>query len=96
MRIENTYGFQPGRVDKKDAAGKTGKSGKSKPDAKVKQTAPEDLVSSEAQPWLEKLAALPDVRTDAVEAARQALANGELDTPDAAARAARNLLDGGL
>ncbi len=38
----------------------------------------------------------PDIDTDAVEQARQLLKSGQLDTPDAILRAARNMLNRGI
>ncbi|MFW5840345.1 MAG: hypothetical protein ACOCZE_07185 [Planctomycetota bacterium] len=96
MRINNIYGFQPQGVGKKDDAGKTGKPSKADAKGQVEKTDPESLVISEAEPYLSKIQALPDVRTDAVEAAKQALANGELDNPQAVRKAAETILDQGL
>ena len=46
--------------------------------------------------YVAKALAAPDVRPEAVEAARKALQAGELDTPQAARRTAQAMLDQGV
>lgn len=47
-------------------------------------------------PLIQAALSAPEVNAQAVEEARQALLSGQLDTPDAARRAAEHLLDLGL
>ena len=51
---------------------------------------------SALQPYIERAAGVVEVRRDAVEDAKRLLAAGELDTPEAAERAAENILRLGI
>jgi hypothetical protein len=51
---------------------------------------------SEAAALIARASEAPDVNLEAVEEARRLIAEGKLDTPEAARRAAENLLDFGI
>ncbi len=57
---------------------------------------PNSAAESALQPYIERAAGVVEVRRDAVEDAKHLLAAGELDTPEAAERAAENILRLGI
>ena len=94
MRINGQHGFQAHELQRDLAKA-------NKPDAKEAgkaraAEATDSSVAKEVNPFVQQVLAMEDVRPSAVEAAKAALAGGELDTPEAAVRAARAILDGGI
>lgn len=53
-------------------------------------------IGEDVKPYLEQAMQTPDVRASAVQAAREALQQGQLDTPEAARRVAGILLEDGI
>ena len=53
-------------------------------------------IGEDVKPYLEQAMQAPEVRGSAVQAAREALDQGELDTPEAARRVAGILLEDGI
>ena len=94
MRIGGTQGIEPqGQPTRKGESGKpvgAEGSGKSKGSTQSLEIRPT------LQPLVRRAAAEDEVNVAAVEAARKALQAGELDTPEAARRAAQAILDLGL
>jgi hypothetical protein len=89
VRINGTYGFEPQLTDR---SGKTDKSSKSDPGGKARSssvpptpTAPKSLVDMVMQ--------TEEIDYKAVEQARQLLESGELDSQEAAERAAKAIID---
>jgi hypothetical protein len=92
MRIEGTFGHEHQRLNKSDA-----KTGSGKKAGKTAGASAESILASSVSPSLLQAAfQASDINTDAVQAARAALDNGELDTPEAAKNAARAILDLGI
>jgi hypothetical protein len=91
VRIDKTQGLGPQELP--DAARSTAKSGKPAQPAGDVDGANLNLTTAAL---LRPAVDTPDVDTDAVEQARQLLKSGQLDSPDACLRAARNMLDKGI
>lgn len=91
MRIDGTFGPEFTNLPK-------GKAGGEKSKASTDRTAPAEglEVISEHKALVQQALATDEVNTQAVEDARQMLESGALDTPEAARRAAQNILDLGL
>ncbi len=92
MRIHGTFGFEPQGVpnrNKSDRAPKSDSGGKPKPaGGSLLQAAHNSVVSLALQS--------EEVNIQAVDEARRLLETGQLDTPEAARRAAQTILDLGF
>lgn len=93
MRIDPRFGYPTQGPSKSESRAQKGSRGES---ASKSQPAVDSRIGKEVKPLLDKAAELPEVRADQVEAARQALAKGELDNPQAARRVAEILLENGI
>ena len=94
VRVDGTFG--------KDPLGLAGQKGKPKGStdaaggARASENGQDLVVSSSLQPLISQASEADEVNWQAVQAARAALEAGELDTPEAASRAAKAILDVGL
>jgi hypothetical protein len=88
LRIDGTYGLEPNKAseDKEGAAQSPKATGVG---------AATEVVSSQER-LIAAAGSADEVNARAVEEARALLASGQLDTPEAAKRAAQNILDLGL
>ena len=93
MRIDGTSGTQPGTLPESPAFSKQAKP----------SVAPQTALNSESQAYVSSIApyvaaagATDEVDSQAVLQARQLLKSGQLDTPQAATRAAQAILDLGV
>ncbi len=91
MRIDGTYNVEPRRLG--DAQASARRDGQVvQPAAKV----PIGAATPARAPLIAQAAAVEEVNSQAVVEARRLLASGELDTLEAAARAAKAIVDLGL
>ena len=93
MRIEGPYGLEP-RGAQEARSGSPRKIDTSA--LAVAANAEDPQVLALQQQLSSQAAAQPEVRVDAVEQAKLLLASGELDSPEAARRAAKAILELGL
>jgi hypothetical protein len=91
VRIDGTYGPAP----RKAAEDRQAKAGRPE-GASAGQVAGGAEVVSSHEPLIAAATATEEVNTAAVEEARALLQSGQLDTPEAAGRAAQAILDLGL
>lgn len=94
MRIDGTHGLEPqGLPEGKPSLPKTPASG----DAREPETSADGLVVSRShEPYIHQAMAAEEINTQAVAEARRLLRSGELDTPEAARRAAETIMRLGI
>lgn len=93
VRVDGTFGKDPlGPPGGRDKAQRP--PGAAAPRADEKET--DRIVSSSLAPLIRRASEADEVNSQAVREAKKALQAGELDTPEAAQRAAKNILDVGL
>ena len=94
MRIEGTYGPQP---QDKPGLGPNPPAPRKAGQADAGQPASEpQAVQAQTAAYVQKARSAPEIDRTAVAAARQALESDQLDTAEAATRAAQILLDRGI
>jgi hypothetical protein len=93
VRIDPKYGYPTQGPEKSQSRASKGSKGRG---ASRNEPAVDAKLGQEVKPFLEKAAQLPEIRQDQVQAAREALANGELDSPQAYRRVAEILLQNGI
>jgi len=92
VRIDGVYNFEsPGVSEEKKASAKTPRHAR-----EAKGAAGDAEVLSSMLPLIRKAADVEEVDAQAVQAARQLLQSDQLDTPEAARRAAEAILGGGI
>jgi hypothetical protein len=94
MHVERTPGLDP--FGGAEGAGGLHKPTESKAGGPKDTSAAEPAHQPSAEPYLERAREAPEVRESAVAEARRLLAEGTLDTPEAARRAAEALLQLGI
>ncbi len=94
MRINGSFAYDPKDLRSKPA--KPGESGK--PGATDKAGSTQASAAAETAPsaLVNQAGAVEEVNLQAVEEARRLLENGQLDTPEAAESAARNIIERGV
>ena len=93
MRIDGTHGLEPqGLPDSKPPLPKTSLPG----DASEAETSAESVVSRSHEPYVRQAMAADEINTQAVAEARELLQSGQLDTPEAARRAAQTIMRLGI
>jgi hypothetical protein len=96
VRIDGIFGLDPTPQPRDGKSGKPDKAAKSGESSQAKPAAPGPRVEPAQQSLVRQALTAPEVDLQAVEEARSLLQSGQLDTPAAVQRAARNLLDIGL
>ena len=94
MRIDGTHGLEPqGLPEGNPSLPKTPHPG----DVDQAQSSAEDIIVSRShEPYIRQAMAAEEVNTQAVAEARKLLRSGQLDTPEAARRAAQAILRLGI
>lgn len=94
MRIDGTFGTESYGLQ--NGKGESGRPVDSAASGRAGAKDPPSAASPGVAPWVRRSAGADEVNAQAVEEARRALQAGALDTPDAARRAARAILEMGF